>query len=66
LSQFSSPSKKYWDHTFIQSFILIGVKIKRRELKKLSQDEKIGLWVAEVDGKLVGYIAYELSNDKTG
>jgi len=35
-------------------------------LKKLSQDEKISLWVAEVDGKLVGYIAYELSNDKTG
>jgi predicted N-acetyltransferase YhbS len=35
-------------------------------VEKISQDEKISLLVAEVDGKVVGYIAYELSNDKTG
>jgi ribosomal protein S18 acetylase RimI-like enzyme len=41
-------------------------KSQTEGVEKISQDEKISLWVAEVDGKVVGYIAYELYNDKTG
>jgi ribosomal protein S18 acetylase RimI-like enzyme len=35
-------------------------------VEKLSNNEKINLWVAEVDGKVIGFIAYELYDDKTG
>jgi ribosomal protein S18 acetylase RimI-like enzyme len=32
-------------------------------VEKLSEDKKINIWVAEVDGKVVGYIAYEFYDD---
>jgi len=32
-------------------------------IEKISQDNKISLWVAEVDGKVVGYIAFEIYAD---
>jgi ribosomal protein S18 acetylase RimI-like enzyme len=32
---------------------------------KISQDNKISLWVAEVDEKVVGYIAFEIYADAT-
>lgn len=34
-------------------------------VEMLSQNNKICLWVAEVDEKVVGYIAYELYDDQT-
>ena len=41
-------------------------KSQTEGVEKISQNKKISLWVAEVDGKVVGYIAYELNDDKTG
>jgi ribosomal protein S18 acetylase RimI-like enzyme len=35
-------------------------------VEKLSTNEKISLWVAEVDGKVIGFIAYERYDDRTG
>ena len=35
-------------------------------VENISQNNKISLWVAEVDKNVVGYIAYELYDDKTG
>lgn len=35
-------------------------------VEKLSTNEKINLWVAQADGKVIGFIAYELYEDKTG
>jgi ribosomal protein S18 acetylase RimI-like enzyme len=32
-------------------------------VEKISQDNKISLWVAEVDGKVVGFIAFEIYDD---
>ena len=32
-------------------------------VEKVSEDKKISLWVAEVDEKVVGYIAYEFYDD---
>jgi ribosomal protein S18 acetylase RimI-like enzyme len=40
-------------------------KSQTEGVEKISQNKKISLWVAEVDGKVVGYIAYELNDDKT-
>jgi ribosomal protein S18 acetylase RimI-like enzyme len=34
-------------------------------VEKISQDNKISLWVAEVDEKVVGYIAFEIYDDAT-
>jgi len=42
-------------------------KSQKEGVEKVSSNEKITLWVAEVDGKVVGFVAYELyENDKTG
>jgi len=41
-------------------------KLQADGVEKLSTNEKISLWVAEVDGKVIGFIAYELYKDKTG
>jgi ribosomal protein S18 acetylase RimI-like enzyme len=35
-------------------------------MEKLSINEKISLWVAEMDGNVIGFIAYELYEDRTG
>jgi predicted N-acetyltransferase YhbS len=35
-------------------------------VEKLSTNEKISFWVAEMDGEVIGFIAYELYEDKTG
>ncbi len=34
-------------------------------VEKISQDNKISLWVADVDEKVVGYIAFEIYEDAT-
>jgi predicted N-acetyltransferase YhbS len=35
-------------------------------VEKLSTNEKISFWVAEMDGEVIGFIAYELKEDQTG
>ncbi len=32
-------------------------------VEKIIQDEKMNTWVAEVDGKVVGFVVYELNHD---
>jgi len=34
-------------------------------VEKLSSNKKINLWVAEKDGKVIGFIAYEFYDDQT-
>src|SRR5687768_13725478 len=41
-------------------------KIQTEGVQKISNNEKISLWVAEVNAKLIGFIASELYDDKTG
>ena len=41
-------------------------KLQTEGVEKISNNEKISLWVAEADGKVIGFIAYELYDDKTG
>jgi len=40
-------------------------KRQKEGVEKISEDKKISLWVAEVDEKVVGYIAYEFYDDAT-
>ena len=40
-------------------------KSQAEGVEKIGNNEKISLWVAEVDGKVIGFIAYELHEDKT-
>ena len=35
-------------------------------VERLSHNEKVNLWVAEVGGKVIGFIAFELYEDQTG
>jgi len=39
-------------------------KSQKEGVEKVSKDEKANLWVAEVDGNLVGFVAYELDDHK--
>lgn len=42
-------------------------KSQKEGVEQVSDNEKITLWVAEVDGKVVGFVAYELfESNKTG
>jgi ribosomal protein S18 acetylase RimI-like enzyme len=41
-------------------------KRQKEGVEYLSTNTKINLWVAEVDGTVIGYIAYELYDDQTG
>ena len=41
-------------------------KRQKEGVEYLSTNTKINLWVAEVDGIVIGYIAYELYDDQTG
>jgi len=42
-------------------------KSQKEGVEKVSNNEKITLWVAEMDGNVVGFVAYELNDDdKTG
>jgi ribosomal protein S18 acetylase RimI-like enzyme len=42
-------------------------KSQKEVVEKVCNDEKITTWVAEVDGKVVGFVAYELNdNNKIG
>jgi len=41
--------------------ILIGVKGQKEVVEKVCNDEKITTCVAEVEGKVVGFVAYELN-----
>jgi GNAT superfamily N-acetyltransferase len=41
-------------------------RIQTEGVEKIISNEKIRLWVAESDGKVLGFIAYELYDDKTG
>jgi ribosomal protein S18 acetylase RimI-like enzyme len=40
-------------------------KLQTEGVEKLGTNAKISFWVAEVEGKVVGFIAYELYEDKT-
>jgi ribosomal protein S18 acetylase RimI-like enzyme len=40
-------------------------KMQTEGIEKMSQDQQISLWVAEVDEKVVGFIAYEIHADAT-
>ena len=40
-------------------------KIQAEGVEKLSSNKKIDLWVAEKDGKVIGFIAYEFYDDQT-
>ena len=41
--------------------------IQRETIESISRNEKIALWVAEAEGKVIGYVAYELNEkEKTG
>ena len=41
-------------------------KIQIQGVKNLMNNEKFHFWIADVDGKVVGYIAFEFYEDKTG
>ena len=41
-------------------------KLQTEGVEKLNNNEKIRFWVAEVDVKVIGFIAFELYGDKTG
>ena len=41
-------------------------KIQTEGVQKISNNERISLWVAEVNAKVIGFIAYELYDDQTG
>ena len=40
-------------------------KSQAEGVEKLSSNKKINLWVAEKDGKVIGFIAYEFYDDQT-
>lgn len=39
---------------------------QREGVEKVCRDEKTVVWVAELDGKLLGFVAWELYKDQTG
>lgn len=41
-------------------------KMQQDGVEKISDNKKISLWVAEQAGTVIGFIAYELVDDKTG
>lgn len=41
-------------------------KRQKEGVEKIRDNKKISLWVAEEDGNVIGFIAYELYDDKSG
>jgi ribosomal protein S18 acetylase RimI-like enzyme len=65
-NQFLSHSKKYWGQK-IFPMIYPDWRIRQKAgVEMVSCNQKISFWVAEADGKVVGFIAYERYDDKTG
>ena len=68
-----------WEPVFIAWEQILGSKLypiaiypdwrkgQKEVVEKICSDEKMTTWVAEVDGKAVGFVVYELNdNNKTG
>lgn len=68
-----------WEPVFIAWEQILGPKLypiaiypdwrksQKEVVEKICNDEKIMTWVAEVDGKVVGFVAYEINdNNKIG
>ena len=63
-----------WEPVFISWEKILGAELypiaiypdwrigQKEVVEKVCHDEKINNWVAEVDGKVVGFVAYELND----